>query len=230
MPLSAFASTNVLQWVDSIRTVGVLQSVGQTGTPVEVVGGSYARQPVSFGPLADGARHSTTVLTYAIPSGQTVAWYSLYDASSVLTAIMPHSIAADNTPQICMFLDTLTGWIEAPDHTLVIGQEVVFWSGPTPGTNTFATAIVDPINNAAGHSFNATNSLPQDVAASFGPYWLWFVTEVAAHRFRMKLNESFPTAYVPFSQGWGYYQKVTQSPFPQGGTLSIASISIAEYG
>jgi hypothetical protein len=238
MPETTLATQNVLGWASSVRTVALYQFVGEwgledlTGYPggvQELVPDSvYARQSVTFGPVVDGVRQSTNVLTFNIYANASVSWYGLLDANKQILAILPHSLSSDNSPKICMFMDRTTYWIDAPDHNLVAGERIVFSQGPTVVHNTYFTVPFDSVN--LGLTTTNYGSLPSDITFGYGPFRIWFVHDVQPHRFRLRLNEYNTIPHVYFRDGWGYYQRIATSPFPTAGTLTIASIRLAEHG
>lgn len=230
MPLTAAAAGNSLQWVRTVASVGLLHNVGQFGGITEISGGSYVRQPITFtSPGASGFVLSSNLVTFQVDAGWTVCWYALYSTVGTLLAIMPHAVGVDNNPPlICMFQDTVTGWIDAPDHTLTVGQEIIFQSGPSLYSNTYPSTIVDPINGGLTN-LGFQNTMPYDVVRAYGTFFIWHVAQVDTHKFRISVNEG-QAAYVPFYTGWGYYQRITRSSFQTAGTMTISSIRISEFG
>jgi hypothetical protein len=245
MPLTLTAANNALEWVDSVTQVALLHTMADFGpgqyplyndnptTRVrvyEIQGDTYARQVPHFGAVANGSRQTTQILQFNVDAGWTVRWYGLIDANENFLAIMPHATeaAVSNQPQICFFADTVTHWIDAPDHTLTVGQDIMFLSGQAIGTNTYPAAVYDPINVADRTNFTY-NTLSQTVSAQ-GQFRTWNVAEITAHRFRIRTALDVPYIQTILYTGWGYYQRIDPVPFTTGGTLTIASMRISGYG
>lgn len=80
--------------------VGLITAVtdAEAGTFTEVTGGSYARQPVTFGAPVDGVGSNSAAVTFPAPTAAwgTVTHFALFDAVSAgnpISAVVPLSAA-----------------------------------------------------------------------------------------------------------------------------------------
>lgn len=222
MPLTYLAAQTSLQWADYVAEVGLFTRLG------EVTGGLYARQPVTFSPVNNGSRLSQQVLTFNLTGNVTVYLYGLYDDAGNRMAIIPHCSSADtNPPMPCFFIDTVTGWIDAPGHTLEAGQHILLMSGQEAQTNSFLDAQFNPL--AAGGITYST--LPAYMAQQYNSFYVWYVAAVDTDRFQIMLYDDYPYGtFISGGFGWGFYQRVDYAVFPGGGTLQINSIRLTEFG
>lgn len=221
MPLTSLATQSSLQWVSDVTSVGLFQN------GPEVTGGLYARQPVTFGPVSGGSRLSQQVLTFTLSGAVTVYTYGLFNAAGTQLARMPHCSSGTNPPRPCYFIDTTTGWVDAPGHTLLARQHIFLISGQEAQTNTYLTTQFNPFV-AQGITYS---SLPAYMAQQYGPLYPWYVAEVATDRFRIMLYEDYPYGiFISGGFGWGFYQRVDPVTFQNGGTLRIDSIRVTEFG
>lgn len=85
------------------------------GGGVEVVGGSYARQPVTFGAASGGLCENSAVLTFVNMPAVTVTHCAVMDAVSVGNFLFHGPLLASRTVEAG---DTLTFAIGALDCTL----------------------------------------------------------------------------------------------------------------
>lgn len=221
MPITYLAAQRNLDWADYVATVGLFQRNG------EPTGGLYARQPVTFSPVSNGSRLSREVITFELTGQHTIYYYALFDGAGNILAYMPHCSSADtNPPQPCFFIDTANSWIDAPGHTLSVGQNIVLIDGQDLRTNTQLDAQYNPLVRDGVQYY----TLPPSFQAN-GPFYPWYVSEVADGQFRLELYEDYPYGVRIFgSYGWGFYQRIDAAVFPNGGTLQINSIRLTEFG
>jgi hypothetical protein len=77
MPLTTTGKNNLIS-VTSYTHAGALTDIA--ATPTEVSGGSYARQSITWGAAASGARAASAQITIPIPASTTVVAVGVWDA------------------------------------------------------------------------------------------------------------------------------------------------------
>jgi hypothetical protein len=70
---------------------------GETGTANEVIGGSYARQPVAFGAAAAGQSVSSGAVNFTAMPAVTVTHFGVFDAVSAGNPLFNGALTASQT-------------------------------------------------------------------------------------------------------------------------------------
>jgi hypothetical protein len=65
---------------DVVTHIALHSGIPDAAGSLEVAGGGYARQPVTWTAAADAARDNTATLTHSMPAGSTAAFYGLWGA------------------------------------------------------------------------------------------------------------------------------------------------------
>jgi hypothetical protein len=91
MPLTTTGKNNLIA-VTSYTHAGALTDIA--ATPTEVSGGSYARQSITWGAAASGARGASAQITIPIPASTTVVAVGVWDALTAGTLQMFNQIGS----------------------------------------------------------------------------------------------------------------------------------------
>ncbi len=101
----------------------------------EVVGGSYARQAITWNAAASGALNSSNAPSFSVPSGNTIRFVGYYDtvpSPDSWMGMVPNQQVGDVGP-LRFVVDVTNDTIEAPAHGFVADDGIVFIGGTVPG-------------------------------------------------------------------------------------------------
>lgn len=170
---------------------------GTNANSGEVAGGSYARQSVTWGAASGGTKSNTNSLTFDVPAGTTVGFFTWFNASS------------GNT-------NNYRGY--APLNSTVKG----FFSVDTTLSNDQLLAVGHGLSdNDRVMLFNVfAETLPTGLSEGT----VYYVVSSAANTF--KVSTSLGGAAVDITAvggGEGYFQKVVPETFASAGQITVAA-------
>jgi hypothetical protein len=221
-------------WTQSAAFAALYGTVSiDDGTPVEldrtILDGSgnpiYLRRPVALSVETGGMHATNGTITFGVPAGATVAWWSLLDVNSNVLVLNPITASVRaNIPQPCLFDDLATGWIKKPGGITEqqgAGTFVVFSSGPSPSSTLYSTG---------GYT-----TLPGNVWSQ-GTYAVWPVRDSLSESFRVNniVGRSDRALHadvlVPSNRGWGYWQRFDPVTYVTDGTYTLDSVRVRTVG
>lgn len=144
-----------------------------TGTN-EVIGGSYARQAITWSAAATAALNSSNVPSFSVPSGNTIRFIGFWDTApspDSFRGMVPNQQSGDEAPRRYV-VDVTADTIEDPTNGFANDDNLVFLGGTPPGGLTEGTVYwivsrtADQYGVAAtqgGASINLTTEGDQDV-------------------------------------------------------------------
>jgi len=132
----------------------------------EVVGGTYARQAITFGVAAAGVRTSTTAPAFTgLPATTTITWINfIKNAGAVSEAVSPNGA----NPKEFQVSTLVTNSIYLPSHGYTANQKIVFY-----GSSTVPVGLVEGttyvVCTAGGAGFTVDNFQVAQVASPATP-------------------------------------------------------------
>lgn len=100
----------------------------------EVVGGSYARQAITWNAAASGALNSSNAPSFSVPSGNTIRFVGYYDTApspDSWMGMVPNQQAGDEGPRRFV-VDVTNDTIEDPANGFVNDENLTFIGGTPP--------------------------------------------------------------------------------------------------
>lgn len=189
---------------NAITHLSVHSAIPDTAGSNELAGGSYARQAVTWGSAASGARSNSGSVTHSIPAGSTAAFYGYWGAVSG---------------------GTFYGWAPRTGS----GEGLVgFGTVDSTGvTGNLIQSAGHGLSNDMRVALTAilTETLPTGLAATT----LYYVVGATANTFQVSLTSGGAAVDIT-GQGELYWERVVPEVFASGGSLIAQAGDLALSG
>jgi len=159
--MNVFVDSALNTMLDSLAALldeASLHTAFSTTGANEVVGGSYARQAITWNAAASGALDSSNAPSFSVPGSNTIRFIGFYDtvpSPDVFQGMMPNQQAGDEGPRRFV-VDVTNDTIEDPTNAFVNDENLVFIGGTAPGGLTEGTVYWIVSRTATDYGVAAT--------------------------------------------------------------------------